>query len=448
MPGRRCGPGLLLHASPDTGKELAALTDRFLLRRLVNPIRSRLGRERLLWTADHTPRLSSSITPREVEDAQRTARSLLWSREAKEALEAVLSELAKEGIRPGDRRQFKTVGVVKAFAFLNGADEVHPEHLEVAQHCLWDVPDEQPVTVAQVIARIANPTGMRVTQLLLEAESVLAATDVRNLADAAKAAAKLAEIDKQLASLSGNGRVEKARVYLKDQLKKLKLELAPYNADRLGAPRAMTLRSGEPGRFNIRINDDDMEFGDLEDFEPFGDFDFDFDMEGLPPEAKAELERALRNAREQAREAQTRAFTLRRDAQGEHELHELKIREQSERVRDQSDRLRAHAERLSTDNRDRALEMQKLEERLAKLRELGDDDRLFRAAPNGRAFIIEREGDARGFAEVKPEIQELMVQRDSLTARNRELEARVDQLERKLEELMKRLEKNESGKTR
>jgi len=238
-------------------------------------------------------------------------------------------------------------------------------------------------------------------------------------------------------------------IVLRDgEKKKLKLELAPYNADRLGAPRTLTLRSGEPGRFNIRINDDDMEFGDLEDFEPFGDFDFDFDMEGLPPEAKAELERALRNAREQAREAQTRAFTLRRDAQGERELHELKIREQSERVRDQSDRLRAHAERLSTDNRDRALEMQKLEERLAKLRELGENDRLFRAAPNGRAFIIERDGDARGLADIKPEVQELLVQRDTLSARNRELEARVDQLERKLEELMKRLEKNESGRTR
>jgi MoxR-like ATPase len=33
----------------------------------------------------------------------------------------------------------------------------------------------------------------------------------------------LAEIDKQLSALTGNGRVEKARLYLKDQLKRLKL---------------------------------------------------------------------------------------------------------------------------------------------------------------------------------------------------------------------------------
>ncbi|MBA4192819.1 MAG: ATPase [Planctomycetaceae bacterium] len=210
-------------ASPDTGKELAAISDRFLLRRTVQPIRSRRGRERLLWTPDHTPKFSSTITPTEVEQARRGAQSLPWSNEAKGALEAILNELAKEGVQPGDRRQFKTVGVVRAFAFLNGADEVRPEHLEVAQHCLWDSPEEQPQKVAQVIAKIANPTGMRVTQLLLEVESVLGATDVRNLADAAKAAAKLGEIDRQMSSMSGNGRVEKARVYLKDQLKKLKL---------------------------------------------------------------------------------------------------------------------------------------------------------------------------------------------------------------------------------
>jgi MoxR-like ATPase len=210
-------------ASPDTGKELSALSDRFVLRKAVSPIRSQAGRQKLLWTRDHAPKLSAGVSPAEVEEARRQAQAMPWSGGAREAMEVVLKELAKEGVQPGDRRQFKTVGVVQAFAYLNGADEVLPEHLEVAQHCLWDSPEEQPQKVAQVIARVANPTGMRVTQLLLEVESVLAAADVRNLAEAAKAAAKLGEIDRQLSGLSGNGRLEKARSYLKDQLKKLKL---------------------------------------------------------------------------------------------------------------------------------------------------------------------------------------------------------------------------------
>ena len=150
--------------------------------------------------------------------------ALPWTAEAREALEGVLAELAREGVRPGDRRQVRTVGVVRAAAWLAGADAVRPEHLEVAQHSLWDSPEPQPRTVAQVIARVANPAGKRVTRLLLEVEGVLSATDVRNLADAAKAAAKLGEVDKQLASLpAGDGRVEKARPYVKEQLRKLKL---------------------------------------------------------------------------------------------------------------------------------------------------------------------------------------------------------------------------------
>ena len=209
--------------SPENGKELSALFDRFLLRRAVSPIRSQSGQQRLLWTRDHTPRLSTTITPEEVEQARRAALALPWSDEAKQALEAVLRELVREGVQPGDRRQFKTVGVIQAYAYLCGADAVTPEHLEIAANTLWDDPLEQPQKVVQVIGKIANPTGMRVNQLLLEAEQVLGACDVRNLADAAKAAAKLAEIDRQFASLKANGRLDRARSYVKDQLKKLKL---------------------------------------------------------------------------------------------------------------------------------------------------------------------------------------------------------------------------------
>jgi len=158
-----------------------------------------------------------------VDHAHAEALALPWTAEAREATEAVLRELAREGVQPGDRRQFKAVGVAQAYAWLCGTDRVEPEHLEVYAHVLWDDPAEQPQKVAQVVARIANPTGMRVNQLLLECEQVLAAADVRNLAQAATATAKLQEIDKQLAGLKGDGRVERARGYVRDQVKRIKL---------------------------------------------------------------------------------------------------------------------------------------------------------------------------------------------------------------------------------
>ena len=54
-------------------------------------------------------------------------------------------------------------------------------------------------------------------------EQILTGADVRNLTEAAKAAAKLSEIDRQLAGLTGNGRVERSRTYVRDQLRRLKL---------------------------------------------------------------------------------------------------------------------------------------------------------------------------------------------------------------------------------
>ena len=162
VPLRLCVAASNEWPSPDTGKELAALSDRFLLRKAVAPIRSRAGRQRLLWINDHAPRFSATVTPAEVDHARRRALALPWSAGAREAMEAVLTELAREGVRPGDRRQFKTVGAVRAFAYLTGADEVLPEHLEVAQHCLWDDPVEQPQAAARIIAKVANPAGMRV----------------------------------------------------------------------------------------------------------------------------------------------------------------------------------------------------------------------------------------------------------------------------------------------
>jgi len=102
------------------GKELAAVHDRFLLRKSVRPIATASGRQRLLWQRDHTPKLSTSITPAELDQARQEAQHLPWTDEAREALQSILRELQREGIQPGDRRQFKSVLAFQAFAYLCG----------------------------------------------------------------------------------------------------------------------------------------------------------------------------------------------------------------------------------------------------------------------------------------------------------------------------------------
>ena len=140
-----------------------------------------------------------------------------------EALETILRDLSKEGIQPGDRRRFEAVACARAYAWVDEADRVEPEHLEILAHVLWDAPREQPEKVAQVIAKIANPVGMRVNQLLLECEQIVSAADTRNLAQAATATAKLGEIDRQLGTLRGSDRVERARVYVRAMIRTIKV---------------------------------------------------------------------------------------------------------------------------------------------------------------------------------------------------------------------------------
>jgi MoxR-like ATPase len=206
----------------DGGKELGALFDRFLFRKPVRPILSASSRQRLLWHRDHRPVLSTSLSSAELDQARREVLAVRWTIDAREAMEAILRELAKEGIQPGDRRQHKAVTAVQAFAYLSGRDQVEPEHLETLRHIVWEDPDEQPEKAAQIIARIANPAGMRINQLLLEAEEILSGADVRQLSEAAIASTKLQEIDKQLAALREDGRSERARRYVREQIRKIR----------------------------------------------------------------------------------------------------------------------------------------------------------------------------------------------------------------------------------
>lgn len=209
--------------APETAKELSAMFDRFLLRKAVTPIRTREGRQRLLWNGTPRTPVENRIAPETLREATDGVATTTWSVEAKEAFEAVLRELSKEGVQPGDRRQVKTVRVVQAYAFLQGATVVQPEHLEIAAHCLWDDPLGHAKVAASVIARIANPPGMRVNQMLLEAEEILSDADPRDLAKAATAAAKLGEVERRLAEIGAEPRAAKVRTYVREQIRKLRL---------------------------------------------------------------------------------------------------------------------------------------------------------------------------------------------------------------------------------
>ena len=207
----------------DSKKELGALFDRFLLRKTVNPISSLAGRQKLLWD-NQPPEFSTSLTPSELTAARLDAQGISWSKEAKVALESILDELSRQGVKPSDRRIFKCVSIVQAYAWLNGAEDVQPEHLEVLQHVLWNDHAEESAKVRSVILQIAAPVGMKVNGLISEIEQVLSSVDPKDLGQAATAAAKLSEINKSLKGLKSHPKAVAAIAYLKEQTTQLRLK--------------------------------------------------------------------------------------------------------------------------------------------------------------------------------------------------------------------------------
>ena len=209
--------------SGDEAKSLGALVDRFMLRKSVLPISSAAGRQKLLWN-NSAPEFSTSLTPSELTAARLDAQGIPWSSEGMKALEAILDELARQGVRPSDRRIFKCVSVVQAYAWLNGAEDVQPEHLEVLQYILWNEHAEESAKVRSVIMQIAAPVGMKVNGLISEIEQVLSSVDPKDLGQAATAAAKLSEINKTLKGLNSHPKAVAAIAYLKEKITELRLK--------------------------------------------------------------------------------------------------------------------------------------------------------------------------------------------------------------------------------
>jgi hypothetical protein len=78
------------------------------------------------------------------------------------------------------------------------------DHLDVLANVLWDDPQEQPVKLAEIVGRIANPVGMKVNALLAECGEVISKTALTDMGQCIGASKKLAEVLKQLKVLNGD----------------------------------------------------------------------------------------------------------------------------------------------------------------------------------------------------------------------------------------------------
>lgn len=200
---------------------LSAFFDRFLIRKAVQPIRTKAGLDKLLaiplvgQTAkvnrSHEPVMATTLTLAELDTAHEQVKQMRFTRPAYDAMHEIVKDLRdKEGINAGPRRLKQSVQAVQACAYLNQASEVEPEHLEVLKDILWIAP-EQAEKAAKVVARIANPLSMEVAGLINQMESIVSTP--QSVEDAK---AKLDAIKRKLSTLRDHPRVDAAKETLTD----------------------------------------------------------------------------------------------------------------------------------------------------------------------------------------------------------------------------------------
>jgi len=222
--------------SAEEGRELSAVFDRFLIRRMMRPI-APSSHERLMF--DDLLPVKQCATLTEIDAAAQAARLLPISGSGKEALLQIVAELNAAGVRPSDRRMRKAVGVARAAAMIDGAAEVQVGHLEPLADVLWDDP-AQADKAAEIVQRIANPVGSKLNEILREVEQIAAAA-----VDKAAAMAAVPKLEKCKAKAdhlakSGNGRAAKLVEAINDRIIMVTAKAMDRSEDKVRAFLAAT----------------------------------------------------------------------------------------------------------------------------------------------------------------------------------------------------------------
>jgi MoxR-like ATPase len=230
IPMRLCVAASNEWPSEDNGqKELSALFDRFVLRTEVKPIRSKAGKERLLFSEDKDliPFFDEKgkITDSELTRVRGEVNNRPIGIEFKESLFNCLSKMKEEGIAPGDRRLRKAVRVAKANSFLNGHTEVEPEDGEILTNVLWDDKDQMQ-KAKTIITESFNPTGAQLTKYAAEAEEIVSKTNMRQDGEVLQSMKKLRDLAESIRKVKRTAQRDAVLASVEEEAKIMKMKFA------------------------------------------------------------------------------------------------------------------------------------------------------------------------------------------------------------------------------
>lgn len=151
------------------GKELEALFDRFLLRFDVTYLLVASNVRAVL--AGGEPMIATKLTMNDLRRAQAEVMAVKVTDETIDALLAMRDACRAEGITASDRRWKKSLGVVRASAWLAGEKKTSPEDLGILVDSLWREPKDRP-KVARIVGQLSDPASMQAVEIVDAAREI------------------------------------------------------------------------------------------------------------------------------------------------------------------------------------------------------------------------------------------------------------------------------------
>ena len=152
---------------------LGALNDRFLLREVVHYIADEQNFITLLTQPMDIYAGTARITLEELQAIHTEILTIKGTPEALQALLALRTALAEQGIVPSDRKWRQCAKLLKAKAWYDGDSDIHVEHLTCLASALWIDPKDEK-TVKRIVYNIACPLNVKALEIQDMAEEVYA----------------------------------------------------------------------------------------------------------------------------------------------------------------------------------------------------------------------------------------------------------------------------------
>jgi MoxR-like ATPase len=162
-------------ASNETPEDasLGALYDRFALRYWIPRLTESRNVKAFLRGKASVSKASTAptIAMADLEAMQAEAAALPMSDDVIEKMIEIKVATEEAGFVSSDRRWGQLIALVKARAYLDGADAVSIEHLEILGDAIWQDPKDASA-VATIVSKIANPVAVRTAEIVTTAREL------------------------------------------------------------------------------------------------------------------------------------------------------------------------------------------------------------------------------------------------------------------------------------